>query len=194
MRTKVGIFTVMSLVACLGVSSSAVARGACKRFRPVAPESASTDSSAATKEPVVKVTRKATEAKPLTIEFSHEPALADASLPQGVGMVKEDPKYFNFQIVPKASFADLHVVLKWGAPSASDIDLGVFGSSGQEIATSNSYNPMGGDAYRSAFGGDDDNGLEQIRDLSVSRCEGITVESRASSTPGEDVTLLVWLS
>ena len=193
MKRTAAILTGSSILMMAFLAGTGQAAKACKPFKPVAPSgSASTDPSGAVDAPVVKITEKATEENPLVIEYEHAPALADVTLP---AYPAEDPKYFNFQINTKKSVAILNLRAEWPAPSVSDIDLWLFASTGGEIASSVAYNPMGGTPAEAVFSQDDDgNGFEQIADIGLSRCTGVTLESRPATSPGESsMTLKVWI-
>ncbi len=166
---------------------------ACKPFKPVAPSgSLSTDPSGAVDAPVVKITEKSTESNPLVIEYEHSVALADSSLPV---YPAEDPKFFNFQVNTRKPSAVLNFRAEWTAPSPSDIDLWLFNSDGNELFRSTAYNPFGGTPVGDALGMEDDgNGFEQIASVALARCAGVTFESRPASTPGESMTLKVWIT
>lgn len=191
MKRTMAILTGSSILLMALLAGTGQAAKACKPFKPVAPSSPSTDPSGAVDAEVVKVSEKMTEAKPLVIEFDHAPALADAVLPQ---MIAEDPKFFNFQVATKKAVALLTFRTEWAAPSPSDIDAFVYNSSGAELASSVAFNPFGGTPVGDAFGMDDDgNGFEQIADIGLPRCAGVTFESRPSTSPGETMTLKVWV-
>lgn len=181
-------------------AAPAGAAGACKKPRFSAPQSVSSNAADAPKGKVVLVTDKATEDKPITIEYSHGPAVADQSVSETVAgddslMIMQDAKFFNFQVVSNAGVASVNTRIEWGSPSPSDIDIRLFGTQGEEIDNSVSFNPFMHDATRAAFGGDDDNGMEQYLGLVLPRCYGFVVESRPAWSPGEDaVTLKVWIN
>ena len=200
-RMLILLVSSLTLVAnvCL-IGNSASAGGGCSKPRFSAPESPSSNAGDAPKEKVVLVTDKATEDNPVEIAYSHGPAVADASIGENttgdprLAMVAEDARFFNFQVASKARAAVVNMRIEWGAPSPSDIDLRMFGQSGGELDYSAAYNPAYSDAYRLVSGGDDDNGMEQLLGVVLSRCSAFTVESRPASSPGENaVTLKVWL-
>ena len=200
-RVVVISMLVVAVANLSAVGGTALAGSSCKAFKPVAPDSASSNAADATKTKVIQVTDKATEKKPIVVEYSHGPAVADQSLgesttgdPQSM-MLLEDARFFNFQVASKARAAAVNIRIEWGSPSPSDIDLRLYGGSGSEIDSSVAFNPIYNDAYQAAFGGDDDNGMEQLLDVILTRCYGFTVESRPAWSPGEDaVTLKVWLN
>ena len=201
-RMLIVLVASLTLVAnvCL-IGNSASAGGGCSKPKFSTPESPSSNAADAPKEKVVLVSDKATEDNPVEIAYSHGPAMADSSIGTGttgdprLAMVVEDAKFFNFQVASKGQAAAINMRIEWGNPSPSDIDLRMFGQSGQELDYSASYNPIYSDAYRLVAGDDDDNGVEQLLGVVLSRCSAFTVESRPASSPGEDaVTLKVWLN
>ena len=178
-----GAFVLLSLTPA--VSSVSAAPKKCKKFKPVEPDSASSEAGEATEQKVVKVTSKATEEKPVTLEFDHGPGMwltADAP------PIAEDSVFFNFQAEPK-KLAKLNVRIEWASPSPSDIDLYVYDQAGLALDESTTYNPV-----PQLTDNDDGDGFEQIVDLAAVRCAGFTVESRVSSSLGEAMTIKVWLS
>ncbi len=198
-RALVSIATMGMVVATSLGSTGASAAGGCKPFKPGTPASISSNAADARKAKVVLVSEKATEEKPIVFEYSHGPAIADGSVGDLVGdphatMILEDARFFNFQVVAGARASVVNARIEWGAPSASDIDLRLYGQTGAELDYSASFNPTQ-DAFAVAFGGDDANGMEQLLGLWMGRCSGFTIESRpAWSVTGEDpVTLKVWL-
>lgn len=201
MRRCLAILSLVSfgLAGSISAGAPAAAAGACKKAKPAVPESRSTGASDAVKEKVIAVTERATAEKPITIEFSHGPALVDEFYGETTTgdprtfMLIEDARFFNFQLTGKAKYAALNIALEWVTPSASDIDLHLYGPSGALLEKSGAYNPYEPAMGAVGLGGDDDMGLEQIRDRFMDRCSAFTVESRPTYTAGEDVVLKVWI-
>ena len=187
-RTSIYI-VVLGLIAAQFVGSTgASAAGRCKPFRPKAPASPSSNAADAQKEKVVLVTKKATESKPIVIEYSHGPGIADASVGEVAGdpqaaMIVEDARFFNFQVVEDAPASSINARIEWGSPSPSDIDLRLYGQTGTEIDYSASFNPLE-DPSGMVFSNDDANGMEQLLGVWIARCGGFTVESRPAWSPG----------
>lgn len=168
------------------LAAPAAARKPCGKFKPSEPSSASGQTSEALEAKVVKVTDKATENKPITIEFHQDPGVwtLDGSEP-----VVDNSTFFNFQVVSKKGVALLNLRAEWRYPTTSDLDYYVFDRSGTEIASSTAFNPV--PAVNPSTGGE---GFEFIENMPAPRCDGFTLESRPWFSPtGEDVTLTVWL-
>lgn len=160
----------------------------CAAFKPVEPASDAGEKAEAVEAPVVKLSPKHTEEKPFVAEYSHGPAYWD-TLTQTP--IHEDTVYFNFQVFSKAPTSGLHVRLEWPAPSPSDIDLYLFDSAGERVASSGAFNPVPAPGLNA--GGNGGQGFESIPGFAAGSCSGFTVESRAFITPGEDMTLKAWL-
>ena len=177
--------------------SPAEAAKACRKFKPVEPTASDSPSKTeATKSKVQKVTDKFTQAKPLTIKYNHGPAVWFPNNPQdpaGAGQAPavEDTKWFNLQIDSKKKFVGLYIRQEWSATSPSDMDLYLYDRFGSEAGSSGQYNAVAGNGVLGS--GEGGMGYESILGMGVSDCAGYTVESRAFTTPGEAMTLKVWL-
>lgn len=201
MRRYITLVAVATLVgSALWIAPTASAAGACKKFKPVAPDSPSSTAVDAPKEKVILVSEKATEANPVVVEYSHGPAIADQSLGDATTgdpktfFIQEDARFFNFQLVAKAKYSSVNARIEWASPSPSDIDLRLFGATGAELDYSAAYNPSYNPATEALLGSEDGNGLEQLLGHVMTRCSGFTIESRPATTPGEPaVALKVWL-
>ena len=175
-------------------STPAQAAKRCSKFKPGTPATDSnTDAVKSTK--VKKITDRYTAKKPLTIKFSHGPAawlLANPQDPTSSSQVPivEDTKWFNFQVDSKKRFVGLYIRQEWPTPSASDLDLYMYDRSGARVGTSGEFNVAPGTGLGTGEGG---MGYEQISGFGATDCSGYTVESRAFTTHGENVTLKVWL-
>lgn len=179
--------------AIVGGTPAEAAKRRCKKFKPGTPiTDSSTDGVKSAK--VKKITDKYTAKKPLTIKFSHGPAawlLADPEDPTaGQRAIVEDTKWFNFQVDSKKRFVGLYVRQEWPTPSASDLDLYMYDRSGSQVGSSGEFNAVPGTGLGTGEGG---MGFEQISGYGAVDCTGYTVESRAFTTHGENVTLTVWL-
>lgn len=129
----------------------------------------------------LKVTRKATEKKPLAIEFEHGPAAPE---------VATESLYFNLQVQPKAKQTGLYLRLEFD--DQSDVDLYLYDESGEEAAVSGAFNPAPIPGATDA-GGNGGPGFESIPGHAAARCEGFSVESRAYLTQGTPAVLKAWL-
>lgn len=132
---------------------------------------------------VLNLTAAATEEKPLVIEYEHGQAIAD------LGM--EDTKYFAFQVVSKTPGAGVYILQEWPGQE-SDIDLYLSDSSGAEVASSGAFNPAPVPILLDS-GGSGGQGFESISGYPADPCSPYTIESKAYLTPGEDMTLKLWL-
>lgn len=178
-----------------GSAAPASAAKRCKAFKPGTPISDSPSAVDAKNEKVVKITDKATQAKPYTVNYDHGPAawlLANPQDPTGTSQValQEDTKWFNIQVDSKKRFVGLYTRIEWAATPVSDIDLYIYDKSGARVGTSGEFNQAPGQGLGTGDGG---NGYEQVLGMGVTDCSGYTIESRGFTTPGEAMTLKVWL-
>ncbi|MGH2694637.1 MAG: hypothetical protein ACRDJJ_07430 [Actinomycetota bacterium] len=129
----------------------------------------------------IKVTDKATEKKPVTVEFDHPPSLV---------AVADDYKYYNVQIFSKARQTGLYIREEFN--EVSDIDLFLYDEGGEEVASSGAFNPAPIPGLTDADG-NGGSGYESISGFATERCAGFSIESHAFLTPGTDVALTIWL-
>jgi hypothetical protein len=165
----------------------------CAKYTPAEPATASSNGAEAIEAEIVKLTDKMTAEKPLTIEYSHGPALWFPGLIGGVPTpdpAQEDTKWFNFQIYSKKPVG-IYVRAEWPTPSPSDIDLYMYDKTGTEVEHSGAFNAAAVDLLSDRGRGGP--GFESIPGAPVAKCAGYTLESRAFDTAGEDMTLKVWL-
>ena len=132
---------------------------------------------------VVNLTAAATEEKPLVIEYEHGPAIADAGM--------EDTLYFAFQVVSKTPGAGVYIKQEWPG-TESDMDLYMYDSAGTEVARSGAFNPAPIPMVFDA-GGNGGQGFESIPGFPADPCSPYTIESKAYLTPGESMTLSLWV-
>ena len=161
----------VALVGAALVAGPAQAKAVkCSYFSPAVEDAA--------KAPVVKVTPKATEAKPITIKLQHPMS----------GPVAPDLQFANIQVFgPSGS---LNIREEFAAHS--DIDLYLFDAGGEEVASSGAFNPAPIPGVTDA-GGNGGSGYESIPGFAVSQCAGFTIESSAYLTPGTEAVITVWL-
>lgn len=189
------IVSVVGLTAVALSATPAVASG-CPKYKPQEPVSDSGNRAEATSAPVMKVTDKHTEAKPLVIDYDHGPAfwfIQDPMGTQGQRALIEDTKWFNIQVDSKARDVGLHIRQQWDPNSPDDFDLYLYDKSGGAFGQSATFNWAEGVAPGTLGGGDGGLGYEQVLGLLASRCQGITIESRAFTTPGRAMQLVIWL-
>jgi hypothetical protein len=195
---SIGVTAATGLLVGALVSGSAAPASAAKRCKPFKPGTPISDSPSAVdakNEKVVKITDKATAAKPHTFTYDHGPAawlLANPQDPTGSSQVaiQEDTKWFNIQVDSKKRFVGLYVRQEWAAESPSDMDLYIYDKSGSQVGTSGEFNAVAGQGLGTGDGG---LGYEQVLGMGVTDCSGYTIESRAFTTAGEAMTLKVWL-
>ena len=190
-----GIVMAAALIGAGSLAGPAQAAKKCGAYKPAEPQSDSLSRTDAPKAKVVKITEKFTADKPYLVEFDHGPAhwlITDpsGSGPQGQASVVEDTKWFNIQVDSKAKSALVNVRLQWLEGPQSDIDLYIWDRYGIEVARSADFNQVDGTPLNSTGGW----GFEQVSDLAVADCTGLTIESRAFWTVGEAMQLTVWLS
>lgn len=183
------------LASALISGTSAQAATRCGRFKPAEPVSDSQNTAEATKAKVNTITDKYTQAKPKVFSYTHGPAQwfpADPADAEGQSAAVEDTKWFNIQVVSKKKFFGLYIRQEWSATPVSDMDLYVYDRFGQQATSSGHWNQLPSEA--SATGFESGNaGFEEIAGFGVTDCSGFTIESRAFSSPGENMTLKIWL-
>jgi len=126
---------------------------------------------------VLKVTPKATEEKPVVVEYEHGPALYPET----------EHVYANVQVFGSGG---LYILQEFD--NHSDIDLYLFDGAGEEVASSGAFNPAPVPGVFDA-GGKGGTGYESINGHPVSTCEGFTIDSTAYATLGTPATLKIWL-
>lgn len=166
----------------------------CSRWDPsYAPDSPAAGAEQAPDLPVMAVTPQATRRKPLVLEFEQKPALW---VPwPAYEPVVEDDHFFNFQMMSTRSDLVVHTRLTWTRPG-SDLDIWQFGSSGGFVSASEAFNVPGlDDAFFTLFPNPDSSYGLTFEHLAVriSPCQGFTIETFASRSPGDSVRLEVWL-
>lgn len=134
---------------------------------------------------VMTVTDSATEDDPLTIDLTHAMAVPLPSSPAPLG---EDAQFFNIQVAPKDS--SIGLFMRETFDDTSDIDLYVYDEAGQTVAQSAVFNPVPQGPLGGPTGG---TGYESVPGVHVNRCQGFTIESRATLTQGSPATITVWL-
>ncbi len=127
---------------------------------------------------LVKVTPKATEEKPVVIEYEHGSAFP------GPG---QEHLYFNIQAFGPPS--GLYILQEFD--NRSDIDLYLYDAAGEEVASSGAFNPAPIPGVTDA-GGNGGMGYESINGYPTATCEGFTIESDAYATFGTAATLKIW--
>ncbi|MFN2526842.1 MAG: hypothetical protein ABR505_11365 [Actinomycetota bacterium] len=184
------------LVASAVVAAPTAAAAACPKYKPKEPVSDSENRADAQLAKVVKITDKATEAKPLVIDYEHGPAfwfIQDPVDGEGQRALIEDTKWFNIQVDSKARDVGLYIRQQWEPNSPDDMDLYLYDKSGGAYGQSATFNWAEAAAPGTLGGGDGGLGYEQVLGLLVSRCQGLTIESRAFTTPGRAMQLVIWL-
>ena len=157
----------------------------------VEPQSPSASRTEAPAAEVVKITDAATEEAPVVIEFDHGPALWDTA---NQAPIVEDTKWFNIQVDSAAPSTGLYLLQEWAIPSLSDMDLYLWdGATGAQAAVSGALNLAPAPVMIPIVGETGGMGYESISGFLVGDCTGFSIESRAFMTPGEAMTLTIWL-
>jgi hypothetical protein len=190
-----GVVTAATLVLGALVSAPAEAgkRKRCRKFKAATPITDSENRNQAKKAKLYKITDKRTAKKPLTIKYSHGPAfwfITDPVDAEGQRALIEDTKWYRIQVDSKKRMVGLYVRQEWSETPVSDMDLYMYDKFGSQAASSGDFNQVQGTPINSGTGGQ---GFEQVSGLGAKDCTGFTVESRAFTTPGEDMKLKVWL-
>lgn len=165
---------------------------ACAEFAPPPVASGGTTGSQAIEAEVAQLTTAHTEEAPLIIEFEHGPAFWDTATHSPV---QEDTKYFGIQLPPGIPQSGLYARIDWATPSPSDIDLYLYDDTGTEVEHSGALNvaPVPNPVLDLSDRGNGGMGYESISGLPVDQCNGFVVESQAFLTPGEAMTLTLYL-
>lgn len=164
-------------IALVGATFAAPAVGAkpkalkCGQFAPGVEEAAEAE--------VIKITKKATEAKPVVMEYEQGPAFYPAT---------SESTYFNIQVFGPSS----GLYIRQEFDNRSDIDLYLLDGAGEEVASSGAFNPAPVPGVFDA-GGNGGTGFESINGYPAATCEGFTIDSTAYATFGTPVTLKIWL-
>lgn len=185
----------VGLVAATLVATPSLA-APCATYKPQEPMSDSENRAEARTAKVVPVSEKYTESKPLVIDYEHGPAfwfLQDPRDAEGQWGAVEDTKWFNVQLDTKARDVGVYIRQQWEPNSPDDMDLFLYDKSGAQIASSGELNLLGDIAPNAVSSGDGGPGYEQVLGLFGARCQGITIESRAFTSPGRPMQLVIWL-
>ena len=170
----VAVLAAMTLVAALSVAPAAAKKSKgvkCPAFTSGVEDAADAE--------LLKITPKATEAKPITIEYEHAASLYPAST---------EHLYYNVQVFGPSG--GLYILQEFD--NYSDIDLYLLDGAGEEVASSGAFNPAPIPGYTDADG-NGGTGFESIKGHPVSTCDGFTIDSSAYATMGTPVTLKIWL-
>jgi hypothetical protein len=187
--------TVGLLAGALSSGTPAQAAKRCGKFKPAVPISDSASRTEAPKQKVQTITDKYTQAKPYKVEYTHGPALwwpADPADAEGQAAAVEDTKWFNIQVDSKKRFVGLYVRVEWSPTPVSDIDLYMYDKNGGAAAQDGHWNQLPEEANPTGLQGGNP-GFEEIAGFGATDCSGYTIESRAFNSPGESMTMKVWL-
>lgn len=102
----------------------------------------------------------------------------------------------NLQVYSQRRSVALNARMEWATLSVSNIDLGVYDARGENIAWAGAFNNVVLDTAWEAFFGSATGGpgFEEVRGIRAFRCEGFSMETWSMFTPGERITLKMWLS
>jgi hypothetical protein len=133
---------------------------------------------------VVPISKKATEAAPVKIEYEH--GMAGPSNPVDGSQLFNEWLYFNIQVTGPSS----GLYIKQEFSDRHDIDLYLYDAAGEEVTHSGGFNPAPVGPFSS--GGNAGTNYESISGVATSTCTGYTIGSNAYLTNGTDVTLSIW--
>ena len=191
---SIGVTAVAGLIAGAIVSATPAQAGKrCGKFRPGTPVTDSQNAADAKKAPVRKVTDRFTAKKPLKIKYTHGPAawfITDPVDADGQRAAVEDTKWFNIQVDSKKKKVGLYIRQEWTPVPVSDMDLYLYDRNGAPAGQSADWNQVQDTPLNTGTGGP---GYEQISGLYTRDCTGYTIESRAFTTPSDNMTLKIWL-
>lgn len=135
------------------------------------------------------VTDAATEDKPIELTVPTTAGFGVGRDPAGEGALVSHA-YVNLQVDSKTKMGSLSAALTFTL--AFDYDLYVDTAEGVEVARAAGFNGVLTDDGSS--GGHSDWGLEQVDGVLTADCGGYTIDVVGATTPGEDVTLSLWLA
>lgn len=189
-NSAVPAFVIVMALLAGGLVSAPVAakqqRSRCPKSRPVPPETESERASEVPKLPVTVVTDRATEEKPVVIEFDQEASVWWYAYTER-GPIIDGNEYFNIQIDTRKRIVGLHARLEWPL-LVEELDLYMYEGPSM-VAWSEAFNQLPAEAT-GASGGP---GFEYIAGYPVSRCEGFTLEDNAMWASPQKAQLKLWL-
>jgi hypothetical protein len=148
-------------------------------------------------QPVTVVTDKATEEAPVVLEIETAAGLGSSSSDSpDAGGPGDTPNavshaFANVQVDPKATSTGLYARLSH--TPTWDYDLYVRDNTGQGLAYSAGFREGVPFLDGTGNGGHTGNGTENIDGLTSADCAGYLVDVIGATTPGETVTLELWL-
>ena len=193
-----GVVTSAALVLGSFVAGPADAgkRKRCKKFKPAVPISDAETRKQAPSSKLFKVKDKHTAKKPLVIKYSHGPAawfITDPVDAEGQRPIIEDTKWYRLLVDSKKRNVGLYVRQQWSNTPVSDMDVYLYDKFGSQVAVGGDFNQVDGVEGNPLDSGTGGPGYEQISGMGAEDCSGYVVESRAFTSPGEDMQLKVWL-
>lgn len=193
-----GVVTAAALVlgALVVGPADAGKRKRCRKFKPAVPISDSESRNKAPKSELFKVRDKYTKKNPLVIKYTHGPAawfITDPVDAEGQRPIVEDTKWYRLQVDSEKRMVGLYVRQQWAETPVSDMDLYLYDKFGSNAATAGDFNQVDGVEGNPLDSGTGGPGYEQVSGMGAKDCSGYVVESRAFTSPGEDMKLKVWL-
>ena len=162
----------------------------CGRFRPVRPDSPSTEKAEALKAKVRRVTDGATKTHSVKLAHIFGPSLWESATRTPIA---EDTAFFNLQVDTASLHRQLFIRAEWPAPSPSEIDLVLYDGFGKQVAISDANNLLPATLPLPGSIGTGGPGYEELSGYEAADCSGYTLEVRALRTLGEQVKLSAWL-
>lgn len=180
--------TALVLGAFTAPSAAGKGRGACPKFRPEAPPSDSEKAQEVPNLPVVLVTDRTSEERPLVIEFEQELSVWWYAHAAGRGPIIDGNSYYNVQVATKKRNVGLHARLEWPL-APEELDMYMFNRYGSMVAWSEAFNQLPAEATGDTGGP----GFEYIAGYPAINCSGFTIESNALWATPQTATLKLWL-
>ena len=188
MGSKRTLAVLLAAALAVGLVGVPVAEAGKKKKKKCAPFAAPEGSAV---EETTIVTDAATEEAPVEVTVPTGPGLGLGRDPEGEGMFVSQA-FVPVQVDSKASGAGLYGMVEF--TPAWDYDLYLDDAFGNEMMASGGFfviddAELGGNADNSATGA----GFEAIYGATTADCDGFVFDVVGATTPGEDVTLKLWL-
>lgn len=135
--------------------------------------------------PPIQITNRATKTDPIVVRYDQPQNAVFMGPGETAGEVKFALQMSSGHRVPR-----LHVSLEWPTPSVSDIDAYLYDSAGEEVARAEHWNVSPVEEMLGANGG---SGYEYFA-THVGRCSTYQLMTDTWHSPGEKVTMKIWLT
>lgn len=136
----------------------------------------------------IVVSDKHTEQRPLGITYDQPAGVTFLEAPSPAGSAEVSTPV---NVRSDTPYPELHVRVEWPTPSVTDLDLFIYDRWDGLMASSEGWNV---DALDQAAGDNSGQGYEYIDGVPARACGRYTIRTGSWHTPGERVTLKMWLA